>query len=175
MTRNFKKAFERMWYKVRDDWGGWFMFFVLIYIISFIKLTTDYRTAQHGTFFTVYSILIGIYILSRFLLAYFHKSIAFDQSYEPSVTFVVPAKNEENNIYETIRRFGEVDYPSEKIEVIAVNDGSTDGTLSRMHLAQDDCAKKGINVNIVDWKVNRGKREGMAEGVRLAKNEIVIF
>src|SRR3989344_9583145 len=32
-----------------------------------------------------------------------------------------------------------------------------------------------LKVRIEDWQGNRGKRHGMAEGVKLAKNEIVVF
>jgi len=161
--------------KVKEDWGGWFIFFILIYIISFIKLTTHSHSTSYGIFFTTYSLLIGAYILSRFLLAYFHKSVEFDPLYEPTVTFVVPAKNEGENIAETIRKFSQVNYPMNKIEVIAINDGSTDETLSEMYAIQKECKPLGLNVEVVDWQVNRGKREGMAEGVKKAKNEIVIF
>jgi hyaluronan synthase len=161
---------------IKNDWGGWFLFFILIYIISFIKLTSNYHSAQYGTFFTVYSILIGVYILSRFLLAYFHKSVSFDPSYEPTVTFVVPAKNEGDNIAETIRRFSQVNYPLDKVEVIAINDGSTDHTYEQMLLAKKESEEKGIRrVEVVNWEVNKGKREGMAEGVKRALNEIIIF
>lgn len=158
-----------------EDWGGYFLFFVVLYLIFLIKVTSHYYIGHHF-FFVLYSILIGVYILSRFLLAYFYSpKIAYDKAYEPTVTFVVPAKNEEDNIAETIRRFSEVSYPREKIEVIMINDGSTDNTLEQMYLIQKECVDKGMSVEVIDWKVNRGKRDGMAEGVRRAKNEIIIF
>jgi hyaluronan synthase len=161
---------------IKNDWGGWFLFFIIIYIISFIKLTSNYQSPRYGTFFTLYSILIGVYILSRFLLAYFHRSYPFDPSYEPTVSFVVPAKNEGDAIRKTINCFAEVNYPLGKVEVIAVNDGSSDHTLEQMLLAKRECEDKGISrVEVVDWKVNRGKRDGMAEGVKRAQNEIIIF
>lgn len=158
-----------------SDAGGWFIFTAILYLILMIKVTTNYDPETYGIFFTTYSILIGVYILSRFLLAYFHHSPKYDEHYQPSVTFVVPAKNEEDNIAETISRFWQVDYPKAKIEVVTINDGSDDGTLGEMRLAQTESEKQGVRVEVVDWKINRGKREGMAEGVRRARNEIVIF
>ena len=41
--------------------------------------------------------------------------------------------------------------------------------------AGDELAEKGIEVTTVQWEVNRGKRDGMAEGIKRAKNDIVIF
>jgi len=92
------------------DIGGNFLFFMLLYVIMLIKLTIGF-SASHSVFFNIYSVVIGVYILSRFLLSYFHKTIPFDETYEPTVTFVVPAKNEEDNIAETIRCFDRAHYP----------------------------------------------------------------
>jgi hyaluronan synthase len=176
VAKNMAHQFIQKIKQIKNDWGGWFLFFILIYVICFIKLTANYHSAHYGTFFIVYSILIGGYILSRFLLAYFHKSMPFNPTYEPTVTFVVPAKNEGDNIYETLNKFWQVNYPLEKVEVIAINDGSTDKTYGEMLRAKATCEEKGIRrVEVVDWKVNRGKREGMAEGVKRAQNQIIIF
>ncbi len=149
-------------------------FFVTLYLIVLLKVVT-YETVYDDVIFGGYSLLITTYILSRFLLAYFHKQVRVDRSYEPSVSFVVPAKNEGDNIAETLHRFGQVDYPKEKIEVIAINDGSTDHTLSEMRRAAAEIAPRVGSAVVIDWPVNRGKRAGMAEGTKLAKNEIVIF
>lgn len=151
----------------------WFFFFLIIYVILIIKVLT-WRQIEHNIFFAGYSIIITIYIFSRFFLSYFHKSVPYNSEYEPTVTFVVPAKNEEDNIAETIRRFSLVDYPKDKIEVITINDGSTDNTLDEMLSIRNEL-RDSIPVTVVHWGVNRGKRDGMAEGVRRAKNEIVIF
>lgn len=154
--------------------GFWFLFFLIIYCILLLKVLT-YKSIYDHLFFGLYSILITTYILSRFLLAYFHKPVAYDPSFEPTVTFVVPAKNEEDNIAETIRRFAEVDYPMDKIEVIAINDGSTDGTLREMEKVAWEIRPYIKRMEVVNWVKNRGKRHGMAEGVKRARHDIVIF
>ena len=169
----FKQNFSRK--SIKDgatEAGLWFLFFFVTYIIVLVKIVST--PFQSNIFFGFYSVVITAFILSRFLLAYFHKSVDYDESYQPTVTFVVPAKDEEDNIAETIRRFAKVDYPKEKIEVIAINDGSTDNTINEMLKIKAELLDI-LPVNIVDWKVNRGKREGMAEGVKQANNEIIIF
>lgn len=166
-----------MWHllkKAAGDAGLWLAFFAIIYVILLIKVATG-AYVQNNLFFGVYSILIVGYIFSRFTLAYFHREVPLAAGYEPSVTFVVPAKNEEDNIYETMRRFGAVDYPGEKIEVIAVNDGSTDRTGPEMGRAARDLAGKVARVSLIDWRENRGKRAGMHAGAHEARGEIVIF
>lgn len=156
------------------DIGPWFLFFFSIYIILLLKVMTFDSFNDH-IFFGFYSILITTYILSRFILAYFKKPHRYDPSYQPSVTFVVPAMNEEDNIAETIRRFAHVDYPREKLEVVLVNDGSTDDTLSEMWIAADEICDKVSRVEILEWNKNKGKRQGMAAGALRASHDIIIF
>lgn len=161
-------------YSSLKDARLWIAFFGIIYLVIFLKLTTG-SYINNNVFFGVYSIVIICYVFSRFLLAYMHRGVPIAEGYEPTVAFVVPAKNEEQNIYETIRRFGEVEYPKEKIEVIIINDGSTDRTLSEMQRAAQDISSKVARVEVVNWVKNRGKRHGMHEGVKRTQSEIVIF
>lgn len=163
----------KFWNKL-DDLGGWFLFFFLLYLISFIKLTSRVETPD-DYFFTIYSVIIAVYILSRFLFAYFHKSLPFDPAYEPSVAFVIPAKNEADNIGKTIEHTLLSNYPKEKLEVITINDGSTDGTYQAMLAAAERGRALGVRVEVVNWIENQGKRPAMAEGVRRSKHEIIVF
>lgn len=93
------------------------------------------------------------------------------KDYEPTVSFVIPCKNEENAIYNTIKACASVKYPINKIEIIAINDGSTDNTLKEMLRAQKDFSE---NVKVINLKINVGKRKAMAAGIRIAKNDIVV-
>jgi hyaluronan synthase len=90
--------------------------------------------------------------------------------FEPKVTFVIPCKNEEGAIARTVTKCFEAEYPPEKLEVVVINDGSTDGTLSVLL----ELKKQFPQLVVVDWSVNRGKRHGMAEGIRRAQGDIII-
>lgn len=164
----------RLWRWLSEDLGVWFLFFFVIYVILVLKVVT-FKSIYDHVIFGIYSLLITSYILSRFLLAYLRKPLKLDQSYQPSVSFVVPAKNEGDNIAETIRRFAHTHYPNEKIEVIVINDGSTDNTFEQMTKVAREIQGVVKRVELVNWEKNRGKREGMAEGVLRARHEIVIF
>ena len=156
------------------DLGLRFIFFAIIAVIIMFKVISWEFLDDH-LFFGIYSFLITVYILSRFVLAYFHLSIPANMNYTPSISFVVPAKNEGDNIAKTLEQFGLVNYPFEKIEVIAINDGSDDNTLNEMLRAKEEMGSKIKRFEVIDWKINKGKREGMAEGVRQAIGEIIIF
>lgn len=131
-------------------------------------------------FLLAYAFFITIFQLSRLTSALFYRS-SYRQivpreleenphMYEPRVTFVIPAKNEEDAIKQTIEKCYEVDYPSEKLEVIAINDGSTDRTGEIMKALRS----KYPTLTVINWKKNRGKRHGMAEGFRRATGDIII-
>lgn len=48
--------------------------------------------------------------------------------HQPSISIIVPARNEENNIERCVRSLIELDYPLERLEIIIVDDRSTDRT-----------------------------------------------
>lgn len=156
----------------------WAMFFFLIYVVVLIKFAT-LRQLDNSILFAGYSIAVSFYIISRFILAYFYnpKPLDFEgvAGYEPTISFGVPAKNEGENIKETILRIAASDYPKNKFDIIAVNDGSTDNTLLEMFAAKQEAEAMGVHVEVVDWEQNRGKRAGMAECVRRSTNEIIFF
>src|SRR5215469_246214 len=156
--------------------SGWLLFFASIVLVLAVKLVTI-RGIGHGYFFGTYSVLVCVYILSRFLLAWFYRPHLPEakEDYLPTISFGVPSKNEAENICETILRIAKSNYPKDKFNIIAVNDGSTDKTLEEMLRAKELAAKEGVEVIVVDWKRNQGKREGMAECIWKSGAEVVVF
>jgi len=146
-----------------------FFFIGVLLAILFIKNLT---LLKQDTLSFLYSIFVTTFVLSRITGSFFYNydNKWKDNNYEPAVSFVIPVKNEENVISNTIAKCYEVDYPKDKIEVIVINDGSTDNTLKEIENAK----KIYKDLTIIDWKINKGKRYGMAEGFKIAKGEIVI-
>lgn len=128
---------------------------------------------QREIFWGSYAILVGVYLLSRFALgARYHPSPARTlEARLPSVSIVVPAMNEQDAIGRTLRHALESDYPAHLIEVIAVDDGSSDQTRQVMELMQ---RRHPGMMRIVSME-NRGKRFAMAEGFVRARGDIVVF
>lgn len=150
--------------------------FILLYIVLLIKFISLSQLSEN-IIFTIYGILIAFYVFIRFILGFFYDP-KFEpelKSYQPTITFGVPSKNEEQYIKKTLRTIGAIQYPKHKFSIIAIDDGSTDKTYEKMIEAKEVLKKKGIQMNVLRWKKNRGKRAGMAEVTRLAKGEIVIF
>ncbi|MGH9735299.1 MAG: glycosyltransferase family 2 protein [Candidatus Acidiferrales bacterium] len=55
----------------------------------------------------------------------------------PGVTFIVPAYNEEKHLPAKLANLRALDYPRERLQVIIVSDGSTDGTNAILDKVQD--------------------------------------
>ena len=118
----------------------------------------------------LYALLVSLYILSRIVLACFYRPPRL-VGYLPTVSVIIACKNEEHSIYRTIVRIFASHYPREKVQVIAINDGSTDTTLAEMRRAQ----LEHPGLKIIDFTVNQGKRHGMAAGARAATGDILVY
>jgi hyaluronan synthase len=117
-----------------------------------------------------YGLLVTGFIVSRLLLALFYRPPR-DAGHRPRVTVVVACKNEEASIGRTLECIYRSEYPRERLEVIAVDDGSTDGTLEEMHRV----AAARPSLVVVSFGRNRGKRHAMAEGARRARGEVLVY
>ena len=142
---------------------------ILLSLAIFLKLH-NVEFFWYQPFVNLYSLSVGAFILSRFLLAAFYVPPP-DVGYEPTATVVVACMNEEDSIFRTIRRIYSEGYPHKKLEVVVVNDGSTDGTLTDMLHAQG----RYPSLVVVDFEDNKGKRHGMAIGALLARSEMLIY
>ena len=156
--------------------------FIILFLIILVKSRTigDYRTHR---ILIIYTVFITTFELSRIMTATLYRNSmdrisslasnkidALGKPYEPTITFVIPCKNESAAITRTVEMCLAADYPKEKVEVIVVNDGSTDDTGKILRKLN----KKYSRLRVVHWRKNRGKRHGMAAGFKLAKGEIII-
>lgn len=121
-------------------------------------------------FFYAYSLCVTFYVAARFVLAPFYRATP-DHGYRPTCSIVIPSFNEEACIEATIDACLTSDYPADRIEVVVVDDGSTDATWEHMLAARE----RHPQVVCVRFPENRGKRAGMAEGIRRSSGEICVF
>jgi cellulose synthase/poly-beta-1,6-N-acetylglucosamine synthase-like glycosyltransferase len=89
---------------------------------------------------------------------------------EPFVTFLIPAYNEARCIVRKIRNTQELDYPVEKLEIVAASDGSKDATAELAQSMAD-----GERVQVFAYPQNRGKIAVLNDSVPRARGEIVVF
>lgn len=120
----------------------------------------------------VYTVVVSSYVLSRYGLAALYRKPR-DARLEPYVAIIVPAFNEGLAVTRTIDSCLGVDYPREKLQLVVINDGSTDETWQYMLQAAGRYAPD--EVRCIDLGSNQGKRAAMAAGVRATKAEIMVF
>jgi cellulose synthase/poly-beta-1,6-N-acetylglucosamine synthase-like glycosyltransferase len=86
-----------------------------------------------------------------------------------AVTVLIPAYNEADCIANTIQNKLEQNYPKDKLQIIVISDGSTDGT--------DDIvrgfAEQGVE--LISRKAREGKAAALNEAVKYARGDIIIF
>ncbi len=129
----------------------------------------------------LYSIITAAFLLSRYLFGAFYRPVPIDKNYTPGVTIIIPCFNEEEWIHRTILSCINQDYPIDKLEVIVVDDHSNDHSVEKIKETIENLKKENEHYEI-DGRVsyivqpqNKGKREALCEGVKVAKHELVVF
>jgi len=89
----------------------------------------------------------------------------------PALTVLIPAYNEGAMVEETIASVATARYPRERLEIIVIDDGSTDDTWH--HIRHAALRFPGL-VSAVQLPVNQGKRGALAEGFRRAAGEVIV-
>src|SRR3989338_5730369 len=84
----------------------------------------------------------------------------------PAITLIVPAYNEEKSIALTIRSLLDLDYPKGKLDIIVVDDGSTDKTY------QISSGFSSSNVKVYK-KANGGKASALNFAIKECKTKFV--
>ncbi|MBO6188370.1 MAG: glycosyltransferase family 2 protein [Prevotella sp.] len=85
----------------------------------------------------------------------------------PEVTFMVCAFNEEDVVAMKMQNISEMDYPSDKLHVMWVTDGSTDHTNERLSQYE--------GVEVVFNPERRGKTAALNHGLSMVKSEITVM
>ncbi len=85
----------------------------------------------------------------------------------PSVAIIVPCWNEEQTVGATVMSLLALDYPADKLKIILINDGSTDGTAAAMTRFADH-----PQVTLIH-KENGGKHTALNAGIAASTADII--
>ena len=89
----------------------------------------------------------------------------------PTLTVVIPAYNEGRQILDTVRSVMNSRYPTGKMQVICVDDGSKDDTWQWMQMAQQEFP---LRVRLLRQPFNRGKRHALMAGFSQASGRVYV-
>lgn len=129
------------------------MIFQIIYLILLF----------FGTFFIVFHLNLWFENKENIFLKSTVKTMS-------TISLIVPAYNEEDIIEETLKKLKSINYPKNKLEVIVVDDGSTDRTYETAKGAVKKFKLKRIRVFT---KKNGGKASALNFGIKKVKHEFI--
>lgn len=97
------------------------------------------------------------------------KTIKRDENFEPTVSVIITAYNEERDIRRKLENTLLIDYPKDKLEIIVASDCSSDKT--------DDIVREfaAQNVKLYRQMERRGKTSAQNMAVERAGGEIILF
>ncbi|WP_339182576.1 glycosyltransferase [Oceanobacillus sp. FSL W7-1293] len=136
---------------------------------------------QFNKILYAYSLVAATFLLSRYVFGMLYRNVKVNPDFEPGVSIIIPVFNEEEWIQRTITTCFDQTYPIDKLEVIIVDDQSSDRSMeeirkivSKMH-QEGKRFKTKNRLKFVQLPENGGKREALVEGVKIAKHELVAF
>ena len=114
--------------------------------------------------YTYFGYFIAVILLGKLIRRKVHKS-----DIQPHVTMLIAAYNEEKGIALKIEDSLKLNYPQDKLRIVVVSDGSTDGTdeIVKSYAAQ------GVELFRVEGRV--GKTEARNVAMASIEGEIIIF
>lgn len=127
-------------------------------------LVTLFFAAAAAVFYTYAGYPVLVYIVSLLLPKPIKKG-----EFEPAVTVLITAYNEEDSIAAKLENTLQIDYPAEKLEILVASDGSTDET---------DKIVRGFEakgVRLFRQEGRKGKTHTQNGAVEVANGEIVLF
>lgn len=139
------------------------MTFGSLFPLLFVRLTEIIAPV-----FWAYSICMTGYLLFVYSVTGRYKPTP-DTGFRPKVTVVIPVKNEAANISEVVQTVLASDYPRSLLDVIVVNDGSSDETWERLQLFNGN-----PRVILINHERNFGKRVALASGFSQTNSDIVV-
>jgi len=122
-------------------------------------------------FFAVFYTYIG-YAILLFFLTLFKKKQKIERVEDknpewPEVCLFITAYNEKNILEEKIKNCLSLDYPTEKLKVVFVTDGSNDGS--------DEMLKNVAGITVYHQAERHGKIHAMNRGMQFITSPIVVF
>lgn len=156
-------------------------------LLAFITLFIVLMRAESVIYFKfnkwlyLYSIIAASFLLSRYVFSIFYRPVPIDPDFTPGVSILIPCFNEEEWIQRTIVSCINQDYPTDKLEVIVIDDCSTDKSVEKIKeiidtlCEEDDRYDTKNRLSYIVQPQNAGKRDALVAGALEAKHDLVVF
>jgi len=121
------------------------------------------------------SIFLGTYLAYFLYLSKYVKkpwNVKVDESFEPEISILIPAHNEEENMEAKLENIKSVLYPKEKIELIVADDDSNDGTVQKVQSFMQK--NPDLNIKLVRQNPRAGKSAALNKALGVSTKSIVV-
>lgn len=150
----------------------------MVYMLQddFAQFRTDRINSTIGHAFIVVATTLFVFKAAFFiytLYLYFRYKPVPSVSNEalPTCTVIVPAYNEGKQVWATLMSLAESDYPTDKLQLLAIDDGSKDDTWYWMQEAKKVL---GSRVTILQQPENKGKRHALYRGFNMGTGDVFV-
>ena len=118
-----------------------------------------------------YGVLVWAIVKIRRRLGKGHAEPNWRTTYLPDVTLIVPAYNEMGCLPDKLANCLTLDYPADKLSLLFVAEGSTDGSIAYLQQEQT----KYPNLKVIGGSDRLGKIEAMNRAMKQVKTSLVIY
>ena len=113
----------------------------------------------------------GFFLYNIFLYLRYRPIKSVSDAALPKCTIIVPAYNEGKQVFDTLVSLADSNYPEEKLQILAIDDGSKDDT---WHWMLEAKAKLGKRLDIFQQPENKGKRHALYRGFHLGSGDVFV-
>jgi len=144
----------------------------------------DFLSSLDTTSVIFATVLLLFFVVQMVYYLYFFRSVALRnkklrkgkiivQTAQPSVSVIICAKNEQENLKKFLPLVLEQNYPN--FEVIVVNDGSYDETEGVLNILSQKYSNLYYTTLSNEVKMMSSKKLAITVGIKAAKNELLVF
>ncbi len=124
-------------------------------------------------FMIAYQFILTAFGYMNFLRSLKEKRIIDRMAFDyPSCSILIPAHNEQTVIGATIEAMLALDYPPDKLKVIVINDGSTDGTRDIINYFVENDPRVEL-FDVPQGQGGKGKSRALNLGIQRVESEVV--
>jgi hyaluronan synthase len=140
-------------------------------LLQWERLNTRWGKALISLSMALLTFRLSFYVVMLWLHSRYKPVAPVNDEELPMCTVIVPAYNEGKLVWETLQSLAASDYPIEKLELLAIDDGSKDDTWEWMRKSK---ASLGNRVNIYQQPRNMGKRHALYRGFHLGNGDVFV-
>ncbi|MFD2907449.1 glycosyltransferase [Flavobacterium ardleyense] len=151
--------------------------FLMFYLQpNFESFNTDRLATGFGKSFfivtmTLLAFKVSLFLYSVYLYIKYKPIESVSDELLPICTVIVPAYNEGELVWHTLKSLADSDYPKEKLQILAIDDGSKDDTWEWILKAKDVL---GDRLSIFKQPKNMGKRHALYRGFNVGTGDIFV-